>query len=191
MGDRQALGMPLSPLQQEVWDLYIAEPHLSRMQMAERLTETSGRPVTALAVDNAIRRARIRLGEDASPLEKRKPNKYRERRVLAEVKKEVLGHNFSQIAVEFTESILRMSPEEIDRLPAKERIIVAGISTDKRQVLRGEPSVIVQHQDSGALQDLLLGALGEARRRGLEIDITPKTEDVVEVEYRAIEGQHE
>ena len=188
MGDSQRLGMPLSPLQQEVWDLHQAEPQLSQMELAGRLTETSGRTVTALAVNSAMRRARKRLGEDASPLDTRKPNKLRTRRVLNEVKKEVLGHNFSQIAVEFTESILRMTPEEIDALPAKERMVVAAISTDKRQVLRGEPSVIVQHQDSGRLEELLVGALGEAKRRGYEIDVTPRTEDAVEVEYRAIEG---
>ncbi len=185
MANKQRLGQPLSPLQQQTWDLHQAEPKLSYIEMAERLTETSGRPVTILAINTALKRARVRLGKDASPLENRKPNKMRERRVLKEFNREILVRNYFDIALRMTESILRMSDEEIDALPVKDRAVTGAICTDKPLLLTQQPTVIIQHQDSGRLEELLFGTMAEAKRRGYEIDITPKTEEV-EVEYRAL-----
>ena len=56
-------------------------------------------------------------------------------------------------------------------------MVAAGILIDKRQILRGQPTVITRYEDVLKADQLLKGIYEELRRRGVEmsevIDVTP------------------
>jgi len=51
--------------------------------------------------------------------------------------------------------------------------VALGILTEKRQLLKGEPTQIIDNQERQSMNELLKGALKEAQRRGMTIDVTP------------------
>lgn len=57
---------------------------------------------------------------------------------------------------------------------ARDLMVSIGILTDKRQLLRGEPTAITRLEDVKKLDEDLLMLVKEMRRRGKIIDITPE-----------------
>jgi hypothetical protein len=56
---------------------------------------------------------------------------------------------------------------------ARDLAIIFGVLLDKRQLLKGEPTQIVSHQERRALEDLLPAVVDEARRRGIDLTQNP------------------
>ncbi len=56
---------------------------------------------------------------------------------------------------------------------ARDKMVVAGIMVDKRQLLSGEPTAIVSVEDRRSLADLTKAMIKEGKRRGFEVELTP------------------
>ena len=56
---------------------------------------------------------------------------------------------------------------------ARDVATIIGILTDKRQIMKGEPTEILQYQDMRKLDEFLVQAVAELKRRGEVIDVTP------------------
>ena len=65
---------------------------------------------------------------------------------------------------------------------AKDLMVVAAVGIDKMQLLKGEPTQILSHQERQGMNDLLPLVLAEARRRGL-VDNQGKVIDLGTGEY--------
>ncbi len=53
---------------------------------------------------------------------------------------------------------------------AKDLAIISGILIEKAQLLSGEPTQIVSHEDRRKLNELMAAAIGELRLRGVTVD---------------------
>lgn len=53
---------------------------------------------------------------------------------------------------------------------ARDIMLGMGVLMEKRQLLRGEPTAIVSHEDRAKLSDLLPALVAEARRRGVTVE---------------------
>jgi hypothetical protein len=56
---------------------------------------------------------------------------------------------------------------------ASQLAVVFGILSDKRQLLRGEPTQILSVQERSSLDTLMPALLAEAKRRGQSVELTP------------------
>ena len=101
-----------------------------------------------------------------------KPTEPGEKRVVrtVEVSKQELLEKVSNLSVRLLDSI---TDADIDRADLKAKAISAAIMIDKRQILRGEPTTIIQIEDRRKLHELLPLLKQEMERRSLEIDVTP------------------
>lgn len=61
----------------------------------------------------------------------------------------------------------------IAEAPLRELAVAFGVLMEKRQLLRGEPTQIIDNTERQSIAELLQAANKEAERRGLTIDITP------------------
>ena len=66
-----------------------------------------------------------------------------------------------------------LSIQDWSGVSARDKMVIAGILVDKRQLLSGEPTAIVSVEDRRSLGALTKAMLTEARRRGYEVDLTP------------------
>ena len=60
---------------------------------------------------------------------------------------------------------------------ARDLTVNIGILTDKRQLLRGEPTQVFRVEDAKKLDEQLEMMVAEMKRRGKLIDVTPAAED--------------
>lgn len=116
---------------------------------------------------------RARQYYESHPDEKpTKPTAAGEKRLVRtkEVSKQELLEKVSNLSVRLLDSI---TDADIDRADLKSKAISAAIMIDKRQILRGEPTTIIQIEDRRKLHELLPLLKQEMERRSLEIDVTP------------------
>lgn len=66
-----------------------------------------------------------------------------------------------------------LAGQDWSSVSARDKMVIAGIMVDKRQLLSGEPTAIVSVEDRRSLGALTKAMLAEARRRGYEVDLTP------------------
>jgi len=68
----------------------------------------------------------------------------------------------------------------LSQLDAKSAAIVVGILLEKRQLLRGEPTQIISHEERQGLDELARAITHESERRGLLIDLEPTEVRILE-----------
>ncbi len=68
---------------------------------------------------------------------------------------------------------------DIDEASLRDKATAIGILVDKRQLLSGEPTQILSIQERGKLDELITVVVKEAQRRGLTIDATGNTPQVL------------
>ncbi len=61
----------------------------------------------------------------------------------------------------------------LSKMDGRNLMVAAGILTDKRQLLRGEPTAITKFQDMRKMDEILEEVGKELKRRGKIIDVTP------------------
>src|SRR3990167_663950 len=74
-----------------------------------------------------------------------------------------------------------ISEADLAKASAKDKAIVVGILLEKRQLLRGEPTMILSHEERMGINELVPRLMKEMQRRGIDvgglvgdvIDITP------------------
>ena len=62
----------------------------------------------------------------------------------------------------------------LGKMDGRNLMVAAGILTDKRQLLRGEPTAITRFQDMRKMDEILEAVAKELKRRGKVIDVTPE-----------------
>ncbi len=62
----------------------------------------------------------------------------------------------------------------LGKMSGRDLVVAAGILTDKRQLLRGEPTAITRFQDIRKMDEILEAVAKELKRRGKVIDVTPE-----------------
>ena len=62
----------------------------------------------------------------------------------------------------------------LGKMDGRNLMVAAGILTDKRQILKGDPTAIIKLQDMRKLDDILEAAVKELKRRPKMIDVTPE-----------------
>ena len=72
------------------------------------------------------------------------------------------------------QSLAGMTTEKLEKASLRDLAVMAGIATDKLLLLRGQPTEIVRTEaDRMDLQALVAEFLVEAKRRNVEIDVSP------------------
>ena len=66
-----------------------------------------------------------------------------------------------------------LSIEDWSKVGARDKMVIAGILVDKRQLLSGEPTAIVSVEDRRSLAALTKAMIQEGKKRGYEVDLTP------------------
>lgn len=136
-------------------------------QMVNRLS-TPGTSVFAAAKDcgielkTALRIAQV-LDLECQPL----------KRELVEVRLEDLTRRFGTLARDAIDAI---TPEKLAGSNAQSLAVISGIAADKWQLLRGQATSRVEINDRREMNELLGEILKEAKRRNIEIDVTPEGE---------------
>jgi hypothetical protein len=176
-------GTPLSPLQQATWEFLCKNESLTRQQQADALginLRTLQQRVSIIYKKKPDllerRKAAIELQArdiaDPKPL-KHAPSEKRLTKVLKDVTSHELEANFGQIAFDATDLAReflddqKARPLEERTVTLKELGIIAGISTDKRAILRGEPTQIIQHEDMHRADQVSQKILQELVKRGV------------------------
>ncbi len=67
----------------------------------------------------------------------------------------------------------------LGKMDGRNLMVAAGILTDKRQLLRGEPTAITRFQDIRKMDEILEAVAKELKRRGKMIDVTPEKDSAV------------
>ncbi len=62
----------------------------------------------------------------------------------------------------------------LGKMGGRDLVVAAGILTDKRQLLRGEPTAITRFQDMRKMDEILEAVDKELKRRGKLVDVTPE-----------------
>ncbi len=62
----------------------------------------------------------------------------------------------------------------LSKMDGRNLMVAAGILTDKRQLLRGEPTAITRFQDMRKMDEILEAVGKELKRRGKLVDVTPE-----------------
>ena len=86
-----------------------------------------------------------------------------------------------QIEEKLALALLQLTPSKLNRSSGRELTSIVSMLSEKRALLRGEPTQIVSHEQRQKLNDLLPELIKEAKRRGITIegsmkDVTPKPE---------------
>lgn len=84
----------------------------------------------------------------------------------------LVSHNVKRVLEAF-------SDEDIARASLKDKAITTGILLEKRQLLAGEPTQILSIHDRGKLDELVAVIIKESVRRGVTIDVTNGTAQVI------------
>jgi transposase-like protein len=93
------------------------------------------------------------------------------KRELTDVRLDDLTKRFGTLARDAVDAI---TPQKLASASAQQLAIVAGVATDKFQLLRGQPTQRMEIGDRRKLDEVLNLILKEAKRRNIEIDVTPE-----------------
>ncbi len=93
------------------------------------------------------------------------------KRELTDVKLEDLTRRFGTLTRDAIDAI---TPAKLEAASARDLTVAAGIATDKWQLLRGQPTQRMEIGDRRNLNEIVQIILKEAKRRNVEIDITPE-----------------
>ena len=91
-------------------------------------------------------------------------------RAIEEVRLEELTKGFGTLA---RDAISAITHEKLEKANAQQLAVVAGVSIDKWQLLRGQPTQRTEIHDRRKMDELIGLVIEEAKRRNVEIDITP------------------
>ncbi len=81
---------------------------------------------------------------------------------------------------------LAVSDEDFERASLRDKAVAAGIYIDKRQMLSGEPTHVISHEDRRKLPELILAFMKEAKRRGIALPEGFRPPPPVEVEAEVV-----
>jgi len=92
-------------------------------------------------------------------------------RKLEDVRLEDLTKRFGTLARDAVDAITQT---KLDAASAQQLAIIAGVATDKFQLLRGQPTQRMDITDRREMNEILKLIVDEAKRRNIEIDVTPE-----------------
>lgn len=95
------------------------------------------------------------------------------KRELVDIRLEDLVQRFGTLTRDAVDAI---TPEKLKGASAKDLAVIAGIAGEKWQLFRGQPTQRLEVSDRRQLNELLGEILKEAKRRNIEIDVTPEGE---------------
>jgi hypothetical protein len=113
--------------------------------------------------DETARAVRRRLQSDLAPLG----------REIKDVKLSDMVRRLGTLAQDAVDAI---TPEKLAASSARDLAVVMGVATDKWQLLRGQPTQRTEINDRREMNEVMKLILEEAKRRKIEIDITPDGE---------------
>ncbi len=93
------------------------------------------------------------------------------KRELTDIRLEDLTKRFGTLARDAVDAI---TPQKLAKSCARDLAIIAGVATDKFQLLRGQPTQRMEIGDRRKMDEVLTAILNEAKRRNIEIDVTPE-----------------
>lgn len=93
------------------------------------------------------------------------------KRAIEEVRLEDLTKLYGTLARDSANAITQ---EKLDAATAQQLAVISGIAVDKWQLLRGQPTQRTEIGDRRQSNELMAMLFKEARRRGIEIDVTPE-----------------
>ena len=92
-------------------------------------------------------------------------------REIREVRLEEIVRRFGTLTEDAIDAI---TPEKLSEANARDLAVIAGISATNWQLLRGQPTSRMEINDRREMNEVLKMMVNEAKRRGLEIDVTPE-----------------
>lgn len=92
------------------------------------------------------------------------------KREITEIRLEDLTKRFGTLARDAIDAI---TPEKLLKANAQQLAVISGIATEKWQLLLGQPTQRMEISDRRKLNELVTIILNEAKRRNIEIDVTP------------------
>jgi len=93
------------------------------------------------------------------------------KREIEEIRLDDLTKRFGTLARDAVDAI---TPEKLVKANARDLAIISGVAVDKWQLLRGQPTQRTELNDRRQMNELLEMLFKEAKRRGIEIDVTPE-----------------
>ena len=93
------------------------------------------------------------------------------KRAIEDVRIEDLTKRFGTLSRDAVDAI---TPDKLLRSNARDLAIIAGVAVDKFQLLRGQPTQRMEIDDRRKMNEVLELIVNEAKRRGVEIDVTPE-----------------
>ncbi len=139
--------------------------------LIETLVEGAGTPEERKKAFMALAKSMDLPKEAARVIYDRFSSKYR---VVVDALRKV---NTADILALLDHSILEIMEsfvgEDWQKIHPKDRMVVAGIMVDKRQLLSGEPTAIISVDDRRSIEELSKAFVYEAKRRGLVHDLRP------------------
>ena len=93
------------------------------------------------------------------------------KRAIEDVRLEDLKKGFGTLSRDAMDAI---TPEKLKKANAQQLAIIAGIGVQNWQLLRGQPTQRMEIGDRRQMNELVEMMLTEAKRRGVEIDVTPE-----------------
>jgi len=91
-------------------------------------------------------------------------------RAIEDVRVEDLAKLFGTLS---RDAIIAVTQEKLDGANARDLGVLAGIGSQNFQLLRGQPTQRLEINDRREMNELVKMMLEEAKRRGIEIDVTP------------------
>jgi len=93
------------------------------------------------------------------------------KREIEDVRIEDLTKRFGTLSRDAIDAI---TPEKLLKASARDLAIVAAVGIDKWQLLRGQPTQRMELSDRREMNEVLKLIVSEAKRRNIEIDVTPE-----------------
>lgn len=91
-------------------------------------------------------------------------------RAIEDIRLEDLKNRFGTLSRDAMDAI---TPEKLSKANAQQLAIIAGIGVQNWQLLRGQPTSRMEIGDRRQMNELVTLIMTEAKRRGVEIDVTP------------------
>jgi hypothetical protein len=92
-------------------------------------------------------------------------------REIRDVRLEEIVRRFGTLTEDAIDAI---TPEKLQDAGARDLAVIAGIGATNWQLLRGQPTSRMEINDRREMNEVLQLMVAEAKRRGLEIDVTPE-----------------
>jgi len=92
-------------------------------------------------------------------------------RAIEDVRLEDLTKRFGTLARDAIDAI---TPEKLEKANAQQLSLAAAVAVDKWQLLRGQPTQRMEIGDRRKMNEILELVVKEAKRRQIEIDVTPE-----------------